>query len=64
MERGQSNWFDDILSTHPNTGERIQRIQAEMASMRLSANLSEDSIGFHAMKLALKLLPTPVKPHR
>ena len=63
-ERGNANWLEDILSSHPNTAERMDRIRNEMASMRLRSDLTDNSLGFRAMKLGLNLLPDPVKPRR
>jgi predicted Zn-dependent protease len=62
--RGGGDWIDDILSTHPNSGERIERIRGEISSMRLRPDLRSNSLSFQAMKVGLNLLPDPVMPKR
>jgi predicted Zn-dependent protease len=58
----ESNWLEDALSTHPNPAERARRVQAEAATLRMPAGLSQDSVSFRAMKVGLRLLPAPVRP--
>lgn len=58
----ESNWLEDALSTHPNPAVRARRLQAEAATLRMPADLSQDSVSFRAMKVGLRLLPAPVRP--
>ena len=56
------DWVDSALATHPDPTERAQRIQAEIAVSRLPSGLTTNTMSFGAMKLGLKLLPSPVRP--
>lgn len=58
----ESNWLEDALSTHPNPADRARRLQAEAATLRMPADLSQNSVSFSAMKVGLRLLPAPVRP--
>lgn len=60
-KRGEANWLDDALATHPSSQERIQRIQAEAARLRMPTDLRTNSYSFQTMKLGLRLLPAPVR---
>ena len=61
-KRGEANWLDDALATHPSSAERVQRIRAEAAQLRMPADLRTNSLSFQTMKLGLRLLPAPVRP--
>jgi predicted Zn-dependent protease len=56
------DWLESVLSTHPEPSLRAQRIKAEIESIRMPADLRNDSVSFQAMKLGLKFLPPPVRP--
>ncbi len=61
-KRGEENWLDEVLATHPSSQERAQRLRAEAAQLRMPTGLRTNSVSFQAMKLGLRLLPAPVRP--
>jgi predicted Zn-dependent protease len=50
-----------LTSAHPPTAERVEAIKNEMKTAGMGANLEENSVKFQAMKLGLKVLPSPVR---
>jgi predicted Zn-dependent protease len=50
-----------FLSDHPPAIERAARIRKELTQVRLREDPQEDSLKFHAFKLALNIYPDPPK---
>jgi len=59
---GQPDFIKALLSNHPPAAERAARIRSEIQTVSLPARMTEDSLSFKAMKLALAALPAPPKP--
>lgn len=59
---GKRTSIDVMMSDHPATTERARILRAEMASVRLPAELREQSLQFTAMKQVLKQMPPAPPP--
>jgi predicted Zn-dependent protease len=59
---GQRNAIDVMLSDHPATAERAAVLRRELASVKITAPLREQTVQFQALKVALKLLPPAPQP--
>jgi predicted Zn-dependent protease len=60
-ERGRTR-FDVMLSDHPASADRAETIRRELASVKITAPLTEQTVQFKALKEALKLMPPAPKP--
>jgi predicted Zn-dependent protease len=60
-ERGRSS-IDIMLSDHPASADRAEAIRRELASVKITAPLIEQTVQFRALKGALKLMPPAPKP--
>ena len=60
-ERGRTP-LDVMLSDHPSSADRAAAIRRELASVRITAPLTEQTVQFKALKEALKLMPPAPKP--
>jgi len=60
-ERGRTP-FDVMLSDHPSSADRAAAMRRELASVRITAPLVEQTVQFKALKEALKLMPPAPKP--
>ena len=60
-ERGRTR-FDVMLSDHPASADRAEAIRRELASVKITAPLMEQTVQFRALKEALKLMPPAPKP--
>lgn len=60
-ERGRTP-FDVMLSDHPSSSDRAAAIRRELASVKITAPLTEQTVQFKALKEALKLMPPAPKP--
>lgn len=62
-ERGRTP-FDVMLSDHPSSADRAAVIRRELASVKITAPLTEQTVQFKSLKEALKLMPPAPKPAR
>ena len=54
-----------FLSDHPPTATRLAAaMKHELTLVQIPADAKTDSMGFHACKAAMRLLPTPPKPKK
>jgi hypothetical protein len=51
-----------MLSDHPSSSDRAAAIRRELASVKITASLTEQTVQFKALKDALKLMPPAPKP--
>lgn len=58
---GKPDFVKAVMSNHPPSSERADRVRAEIQSLRLPARMTDDSLSFKAMKIALSALPPPPK---
>ena len=61
QERGRTP-FDVMLSDHPSSADRAAAIRRELASVKITAPLTEQTVQFKALKETLKLMPPAPKP--
>jgi predicted Zn-dependent protease len=54
---GSRTPVDVMLSDHPDTGDREQTLRRELASVRITAPLKEQSVQFQNVKGVLRTLP-------
>jgi len=60
---GNRNVIDVMLSDHPATDERARVLRQELAAVKVSTPLREQSVQFQALKLAFKAMaPAPPPP--
>jgi predicted Zn-dependent protease len=62
-ERGRTP-FDVMLSDHPSSADRAAVVRRELASVKITAPLVEQTMQFKALKEALKLMPPAPKPSK
>jgi hypothetical protein len=53
-----------MLSDHPATADRANAIRRELASVRITAPLVEQTFQFRALKAALHMMPAAPRPAR
>jgi predicted Zn-dependent protease len=62
---GHKNAIDVMLSDHPATEERAQVLRNELATVKITTPLREQTVQFKALKMTLKLMPpAPPPPKR
>jgi predicted Zn-dependent protease len=61
IERKSGSQPNPYLTDHPPTRERYERIEHELREVQVPSRVHEDSIEFHAFRVALSLLPAPPK---
>ena len=59
---GKRNAIDVMMSDHPATAERAQILKQELATVRMTTPLREQSLQFQVLKVALKAMPPAPKP--
>ena len=64
QNEGSRNPIDTMLSDHPATADRIDAIWRELASVKVTEPLVEQSFQFIALKSALQFLPPAPAPAR
>lgn len=62
-EKGRTS-LDAMLSDHPAPADRAEAIRRELASVKVTAPLVEQTVQFRALKAALKNLPPAPKPEK
>ncbi len=62
-EKGRTS-IDVMLSDHPASAARAEAIRREIASVKITAPLVEQSLQFRALKAALKMMPAAPKPEK
>ena len=60
-ERGRTT-IDVMLSDHPASADRAEAIRKELATVKVTAPLVEQTVQFKALKAALKVLPPAPRP--
>lgn len=60
-ERGRTP-LDVMLSDHPSSSDRAAAIRRELASVKITAPLTEQTVQFKALKEALRLMPPAPRP--
>jgi hypothetical protein len=53
-----------MLSDHPSSADRAAVVRRELASVKITAPLVEQTMQFKALKEALKLMPPAPKPSK
>jgi predicted Zn-dependent protease len=62
-EKGRTS-LDIMLSDHPAPADRAEAIRRELASVKVTAPLVEQTVQFRTMKSTLKSLPPAPKPEK